>query len=62
MLFLVYVDASPGLNTPITLSVVTSGMSFNRDWKIRITQIPCTAMYRGKQMALDYYINSQYEM
>lgn len=44
----VYVDAGEGISIPITLSVVTSGPNFKRNWKIKITQIPCNVPYKGK--------------
>lgn len=43
----VYVDAGTGVNNPITLTVVTSGVSFARTWKMRVCQIPCSSTYRG---------------
>ena len=43
----VYVDAGTGTSNPVTLSVVTSGPMFPRNWKIRISQIPCSSIYRG---------------
>ncbi|XP_017786149.1 PREDICTED: uncharacterized protein LOC108569195 [Nicrophorus vespilloides] len=50
-----YIDAGSGLGTPMTLSMITSGPSFRRNWKIRVVQIPCTSIYRAEDGCLQYY-------
>ena len=44
----VYVETGLVGNSPITLTVVTSGTGFSRQWRIRITQIGCDSISRGK--------------
>jgi hypothetical protein len=44
----VYIDAGIGNTNPVTLNFVTSGPSFPRNWKVKICQIPCNTIYRGK--------------
>lgn len=41
----VYLDV--GAN-PVTLSVVTSGPSYARNWRIKITHIPCSSLDKGE--------------
>ncbi|XP_066901673.1 uncharacterized protein [Halyomorpha halys] len=50
-----YVNAGSGVNSPITLTVVTSGPSFGRMWKMKISQIPCNSIYRAEEGCLQYY-------
>ncbi|KAB0796698.1 hypothetical protein PPYR_10759 [Photinus pyralis] len=50
-----YIDSGEGNTAPIILSVVTSGPSFMRTWKMRISQIPCTSRNRGEMGCLQYY-------
>ncbi|XP_063911375.1 uncharacterized protein LOC135128394 [Zophobas morio] len=50
-----YVDAGTGTSNPVTLSVVTSGPMFPRNWKIRISQIPCSSIYRAEEGCLQYF-------
>ncbi|KAF0304047.1 hypothetical protein FJT64_002829 [Amphibalanus amphitrite] len=51
-----YIDTGV-LNTsaPITLSVVTSGVTFARSWKIRVSQIPCNELYTAEPGCLQYH-------
>lgn len=44
---LVYVDAGTG-SSPIILTMVTSGIFFKRNWKIKVSQIPCESTTKGK--------------
>ena len=44
----VYIDAGMGVTNPVTLTFVTSGPSFPRNWKVKICQIPCSSTYRGR--------------
>lgn len=48
ILLSVYIDAGVGMTNPIILTVVTTGPSFPRNWKIRVSQIPCYTSYKGK--------------
>ncbi|KAJ8890645.1 hypothetical protein PR048_010154 [Dryococelus australis] len=41
-----YVDAGVGATNPVTLTMVTSGPSLPRTWKIKVCQIPCNTLYR----------------
>ncbi|XP_019868812.2 uncharacterized protein LOC109597535 [Aethina tumida] len=50
----IYVDAGAG-NSPITLTIVTSGPSFPRSWKIRVTQILCSSSYKAEEGCLQYF-------
>ncbi|CAH1390974.1 unnamed protein product [Nezara viridula] len=50
-----YVNAGSGNNSPITLTVVTSGPSFGRMWKMKISQIPCNSIYRAEEGCLQYF-------
>lgn len=50
-----YVDVGTGQTNPITLSFVTSGTGFDRSWKVRISQIPCSTIYRAEEGCLQYY-------
>ncbi|XP_073976186.1 uncharacterized protein [Rhodnius prolixus] len=50
-----YIDAGTGSTNPITLTVVTSGPSFPRNWKMKICQIPCSSTYRAEEGCLQYF-------
>ncbi|XP_043476468.1 uncharacterized protein LOC122507685 isoform X1 [Leptopilina heterotoma] len=50
-----YVDVGTGQTNPITLSFVTSGTGFERSWKVRISQIPCSTIYKAEEGCLQYY-------
>lgn len=50
-----YVDAGLGQSNPIMLSIITSGVSFPRIWRIRITQIHCGSISRAPQGCLQYH-------
>ncbi|XP_072401127.1 uncharacterized protein [Diabrotica undecimpunctata] len=50
-----YVSTPPGIISPLTLSVVTSGPSYQRNWKIRVLQIPCGAPYKAGEGCLQYF-------
>ncbi|KAF5273277.1 hypothetical protein FQR65_LT04699 [Abscondita terminalis] len=50
-----YIDTAEGMTSPVILSVVTSGPAFMRSWKIRITQVKCSANNRGEEGCLQYY-------
>jgi len=43
----VYVDAISGNTNPITVTVATSGASFQRSFSIKVTQIECSNTKRG---------------
>lgn len=42
-----YVDAGTG-TSPIILTMVTSGIFLKRNWKIKVSQIPCDSITKGK--------------
>lgn len=50
-----YVDVGTGQTSPVTLSFVTSGTGFDRSWKVRISQIPCSSIYRAEEGCLQYF-------
>nr|XP_022917323.1 uncharacterized protein LOC111426814 [Onthophagus taurus] len=47
-----YVDAGAGTTTPIILSMITSGPSFQRNWKIKIHQILCGTSCLSQSLSL----------
>ncbi|KAJ8982677.1 hypothetical protein NQ317_017667 [Molorchus minor] len=51
----IYVDAGSGTTNPVILSVVTSGPTYERSWKIRILQIPCSANYKAEEGCSQYF-------
>ncbi|RLU15494.1 hypothetical protein DMN91_012488 [Ooceraea biroi] len=51
----VYVDTGVGQTNPVTLTFVTSGNSFPRSWKVRISQIRCSTIYRAEEGCLQYF-------
>ncbi|KAJ8922140.1 hypothetical protein NQ315_004075, partial [Exocentrus adspersus] len=50
-----YIDAGSGINNPVTISIITSGPSYQRDWKIRILQIPCSTNYKAEDGCTQYF-------
>ncbi len=50
-----YIDSGPS-NDKIKLNIVTSGDSYARKWKIKISQIQCNAEYRAGDSCLQYNI------
>ncbi|XP_066598600.1 uncharacterized protein [Prorops nasuta] len=50
-----YVDVGIGQTNPVTLTFVTSGSSFGRSWKVRVSQIPCSSIYRADEGCLQYF-------
>lgn len=50
-----YVETGAVGNSPITLTVVTSGTGFSRQWRIRISQISCDSISRADNSCLQYY-------
>ncbi|CAG9138310.1 unnamed protein product, partial [Plutella xylostella] len=50
-----YIDAGIGTTNPVKLTFVTSGTSFERMWKVKVTQIPCSTIYRGLQLSNQDY-------
>ncbi|XP_047358561.1 uncharacterized protein LOC124952550 isoform X1 [Vespa velutina] len=50
-----YIDAGIGQTNPIALTFVTSGSSFPRSWKVRISQIRCNTIYRAEEGCLQYF-------
>lgn len=49
-----YVDAGLGVSNPIMISIITSGASFPRIWRIRVTQIHCGSVSSAPQGCLQY--------
>ncbi|CAK9796678.1 hypothetical protein ANTPLA_LOCUS925 [Anthophora plagiata] len=50
-----YIDAGLGQTNPVTLTFVTSGHSFPRSWKVRVSQIRCDTIYRAEEGCLQYF-------
>ncbi|XP_018377834.1 PREDICTED: uncharacterized protein LOC108770662 [Trachymyrmex cornetzi] len=50
-----YIDTGVGPTNPVTLTFVTSGNSFSRSWKVRISQIRCSTIYRAEEGCLQYF-------
>lgn len=50
-----YIDAGVGMTNPVKLTFVTSGTSFERLWKVKVTQIPCSTIYKGNVNLLHIY-------
>ncbi|KAG7168192.1 hypothetical protein Hamer_G016825 [Homarus americanus] len=50
-----YVDLGPGATTPSVLTFVTMGPSFERKWKVKVTQIPCNSDFTAPTNCLQYY-------
>ena len=48
--YLVYVDMGLASNAPIMLTSVTSGASFSRSFSIKVTQIDCYSLSKGKNV------------
>ena len=44
----VYIDMGLDNNNPIVLTVVTSGASFTRSFSVKISQIECNSLSKGK--------------
>jgi hypothetical protein len=50
-----YIDAGLGQSNPIILTAITSGPKFPRSWRIRISQIHCSSIFKADQGCLQYY-------
>ncbi|XP_049785117.1 uncharacterized protein LOC126187848 [Schistocerca cancellata] len=50
-----YVDANEGQISPIALTFVTSGPTFSRSWKVRVSQIVCSSPLRAESGCLQYF-------
>ncbi|XP_046998494.1 uncharacterized protein LOC124613816 [Schistocerca americana] len=50
-----YVDANEGQISPIALTFVTSGPTFSRRWKVRVSQIACSSPLRAESGCLQYF-------
>ncbi|XP_011160870.1 uncharacterized protein LOC105196560 [Solenopsis invicta] len=50
-----YIDTGVGQTNPVTLTFVTSGNSYSRSWKVRVSQIPCSTIYRAEEGCLQYF-------
>ncbi|XP_076390413.1 uncharacterized protein LOC100883843 isoform X1 [Megachile rotundata] len=51
----IYIDAGLGQTNPVILTFVTSGNSFARSWKVRVSQIRCNTIYRAEEGCLQYF-------
>ncbi|KOC68748.1 hypothetical protein WH47_06540 [Habropoda laboriosa] len=51
----IYIDSGLGQTNPVTLTFVTSGHSFPRSWKVRVSQIRCNTIYRAEEGCLQYF-------
>ncbi|OXA57396.1 uncharacterized protein LOC110845489 [Folsomia candida] len=49
-----YIDVGVD-NSPVTISMVTSGPTYSRSWKIKITQIKCRDLGKAPEGCLQYY-------
>ncbi|ODM97145.1 hypothetical protein Ocin01_09540 [Orchesella cincta] len=49
-----YIDAGPSSGN-IKINIVTSGESYARKWRIKISQVPCNAQYRAGDSCLQYF-------
>jgi hypothetical protein len=54
----VYVETGLLGNSPITLTVVTSGTGFARQWRIKVTQLNCDSIGRGDIFMNEYYYHN----
>ena len=45
---LVYIDMGLDNNNPIVLTVVTAGASFSRSFSVKVTQIECSSLSKGR--------------
>lgn len=52
---LVYIDTGLGQSNPVVVTVITSGPTVPRTWRIRITQIPCTSISKAGQGCVQYH-------
>jgi len=50
-----YVDMGLSTNNPITLTVVSSGVSFSRSFSIKVTQIECNSLAKASDGCLQYF-------
>ncbi|XP_032778287.2 uncharacterized protein LOC116917041 [Daphnia magna] len=50
-----YIETGLLGNSPITLTVVTSGTGFARQWRIKMTQMNCDSIGRAPNGCLQYY-------
>lgn len=48
LIFSVYVDMGLASSSPVVLTAVTSGASFARSFSVKVTQIECNSLVRGK--------------
>ena len=43
----VYIDMGLSNNSPVVLTVVTSGASFSRSFSVKVTQLECNSLAKG---------------
>ena len=54
LIFSVYIDMGLSSNSPIVLTTVTSGQSFERSFSVKVTQIECKSLSKGDRMKVFY--------
>ena len=47
LILAVYIETGVSGNSPITVTVVTSGSGFARQWRIKVTQLSCDSTSKG---------------
>lgn len=50
-----YVDMGLSSNSPVVLTVVTSGQSFSRSFSVKVTQIECNSLAKAAEGCLQYF-------
>ncbi|XP_023341394.1 uncharacterized protein LOC111711301 [Eurytemora carolleeae] len=57
-----YVDMGLSSNSPIVLTVVTSGASFQRSFSVKVTQIECSSLSKASDGCVQYFtgVNGQF--
>ena len=58
MCVLVYVDMGLSSNNPVVITVVTAGPSFSRTFSVKITQIECNSLSKGRAIIINIIINN----
>merc|ERR1712083_908779 len=50
-----YIDMGLSSNSPVVLTVVTSGQSFARSFSVKVTQIDCYSLNKASDGCLQYF-------
>ena len=54
-----YIDMGLSTNSPVVLTVVTSGASFARSFSVKVTQIECSSLAKGENLCrLPFYLET----